>query len=250
MTYRCGVTLLFTLLMCATAYAQTDTATLTGVITDPTGAAAVGAVVTVIHTTTGFTRSATANRDGIYTLVLLPPGTYNVSTRLAGFSTAETRDVVLLVGDKVALDIKLQVGQASDSVTVTADAGTLQLQTDSGERSAAVTNREMRDIAINGRDPLTFMTLIPGIVSSDSGWGGFNVNGTRITMKDELIDGSSNVTVGANNQVNVTLNPDAVGEMRVLTSNFQAEYGKAGGAIVQYTTRSGTSQFERQFVFQ
>src|SRR5207253_914532 len=142
------------------------------------------------------------------------------------------------------------VGGMVESVTVSADAGQLQLKTESGERSEVITNRQVRDLTMNGRNTLDLMKTVPGVVSavngqlsSVNGLGSFNINGTRATEEQFVIDGASNVEAGANNAEHVTMNPDAIAEVKVLTSNFQAEYGKAAGGFIQYTTRSGTTQF-------
>ena len=126
----------------------------------------------------------------------------------------------------------------------------MQLQADSGERSADVTNTQLRDLALNGRNIHDLAKLIPGVaqpgganeVSNLSAIGSYSINGNRVTMKDMSIDGSS-VTRTDQQAQQVTINPDAVGEVKVLTSNYQAEYGKAGGGIVTVTTKGGGHDF-------
>src|ERR1035438_6157027 len=133
----------------------------------------------------------------------------------------------------------LEVGSPGESVTITADAGQLQLQADSGERSEAVTGTQLRDLALNGRNIHDLAKLLPGVaqpgganeVSNLSAIGSYSINGARVTMKDMSVDGSS-ITRTDQQAQQVTINPDAVGEIKILTSNYQAEYGKAAGGVV------------------
>lgn len=232
------------------AYGQSSTATLSGTVTDESGAIVPGVNVTATNPATKLSRAATTSDDGLYTIPQLPPGTYTVVAQREGFSPLEVTGVVLNVGDQQALPIQLTVGQVGATITVSADAGRLQIQSESGERSDLVTNRQINDLALNGRNLLDLTRIVPGIVSNVngqvSGVGGlddFNINGTRGNSKELTIDGSSNVASRGNAQLNVTVNPDAIQEVKILTSNFQAEFGKAGGGFISYTTKSGTNEF-------
>jgi hypothetical protein len=140
-------------------------------------------------------------------------------------------------------DLALQVGGSEASVEVTADAAQIQLQSNSGERSDLISGKQLNDVAMNGRNVLDYMKLIPGIVSSfdghASGTGGndaFNINGTRANQHEFTIDGASNVDTGNNGGTHVTINTDAIAEVKILTSNYQAEFGKAAGGQVVLTT--------------
>jgi hypothetical protein len=226
------------------AHAQTDTATLSGTVSDTTGAIVPAVSVTVTNTATGLKQSGTSNSAGLFTIPLLPPGNYTLSVQHPGFAPVEMRNVVLQVGARVALDVKLRVGELRETVTVSADAGQIQLKSESGERSESITNRQIRDVALPGRNLLYLMQTIPGMVPNGGlSWGNLVVNGSRGTMKEMSVDGAPNIITGANIYTNVGFDPEVVGEMKILTSNFQAEYGKAGSAYVQMTTRSGTKLF-------
>ncbi len=144
----------------------------------------------------------------------------------------------------------LAVGTTSDEVTVTADAGQLQLQSNSGERSDLITGKQLNDVAMNGRNVLDYMKLVPGVISSfdghASGTGGLdsmNINGTRANEHEFTIDGASNVDTGNNGGTHVTLNPDAIEEVKILTSNYQAEFGKAAGGQIAIVSKGGTNQW-------
>jgi len=228
------------------ATAQTFQATLTGRALDPSGAVIPGAAITATQNLTGVKQETRTSAEGVYTFPLLSPGRYTLRAAMPGFATMTIEDVILEVGSRTALDIELKVDATGTSVQVTADAGALQLKTETGERSEIITNRQIRDLALNGRNILDMMKVLPGVVSNvngqvsnDGGVRNFNINGARGTQKEVSIDGSSNVIAGANQRVHVTINPDAIQEVKVLTSNYQAEYGKTAGGFIQYTTRSG-----------
>ncbi|MBS1831023.1 MAG: TonB-dependent receptor [Acidobacteria bacterium] len=229
---------------------QTFRATLTGRALDPSGAVVPGVKVIATQTETGVKQETSTSAEGVYTFALLPPGRYTVQATMQGFATVTVQDVILEVGTRQGLDIELKVDSTGTSIQVNADAAALQLKSESGERSEVVTNRQIRDLALNGRNILDLMKVVPGVVSNvngqvsnDGGVRNFNINGARGTQKEVSIDGSSNVIAGANQRVHVTLNPDAIQEMKILTSNYQAEYGKTAGGFIQYTTRSGGKDF-------
>ncbi len=233
------------------ALAQVTSGTIFGSVKDISGAVVPNAIVTVRSGETGVTRTARSSSSGEFVVPNLLPGTYAVIVDAPGFKKLEAKNVMLSAADKLnAGDFVLQVGTAAETVNVTADAGQLQLQSNSGERSDLITSKQLNDVALNGRMILDYMRLIPGVVSSFNGaaattWGlgALNINGVRANENEYTIDGSSNVDTGNNGTSHVTLNPDAVAEMKVLTSNYQAEFGKAAGGQLAVTTKSGTNQF-------
>lgn len=235
----------------ASLFAQVTSGTIYGTVKDNTGAVVPNAAVTVRGTQIGITRTATSSPYGEFVVPNLPPATYSIDVEVQGFKKLESRQVVLSAADKLnAGDFVLQVGATTDTVNVTADAGQLQLQSNSGERSDLITNKQLNDVAINGRNVLDYMKLIPGVTSSFngavSGTGGLdamNINGTRANEHEFTIDGASNVDTGNNGGTHVTINPDAIDEVKVLTSNYQAEFGKAAGGQIAITTKSGTNQW-------
>lgn len=234
-----------------TLMAQVTTGTILGTVKDSTGAAIKDAQITVSSPSIGVTRATQSASDGAFAVPNLPPATYSIVVEYQGFKKLSTDGVVLSAADKLnAGDLILQVGAATESVTVNADAAQLQLQSSSGERSDLISGKQLNDVALNGRMVLDYMKLIPGVVSqydgSASGTGGldqFNINGTRANEHEFTIDGSSNVDTGNNGGTHVTINPDAIAEVKVLTSNYQAEFGKAAGGQIAIVTKSGTNQF-------
>lgn len=235
----------------ATLFAQVTSGTIFGSVKDQTGAVVSSATVTVNNPNTGIARQVSVNETGDFVVPNLLPGTYRVTVEAPGFKKLEKADVVLSAADRLnAGEFVLAIGATTEQVTVTADAGQIQLQADSGERSDLITNKQLNDVAMNGRNVLDYMKLIPGVtglgdfhVSGTGGIDAFNVNGTRANEHEFTIDGASNVDTGNNGGTHVTLNPDAIQEVKVLTSNYQAEFGKAAGGQVAIVTKSGTNQW-------
>lgn len=245
----CAAILVFT--FCSWLMGQVTSGSIFGDVKDTTGAVVSGATVTVTSPQIGVTRTITTGESGNFVVPNLPPATYNITVEAAGFKKLDKQDVVLSAADRLnAGDFVLTVGATADTVTVTAESGELQLQSNSGERSDVITSKQLNDVAINGRNVLDYMKLIPGVtstfsgaVSGTGGIDGFNINGTRANQHEFTLDGASNVDTGNNGGTHVTLNPDAIEEVKVLTSNYQAEFGKAAGGQIAIVTKSGTNQW-------
>jgi hypothetical protein len=231
--------------------AQVTSGTIYGRVKDASGAYISNATVTVKSPDIGAARTVTTSENGDFVVPNMPPATYNISIDAKGFKKVEATGIVLSAADKLnAGEFTLAVGAATDSVTVTADAAQLQLQSNSGERSDLITSKQLNDVALNGRNVLDYMKLIPGVsgmvdghASGTGGIDSFNVNGTRSNQHEFTIDGASNVDTGNNGGTHVTVNPDAIEEVKILTSNYQAEFGKAAGGQIAITTKSGTNQW-------
>src|SRR5262245_4302052 len=233
------------------AFAQ-SAGSITGTVKDANGSAVAGATVSLVNSAGSVAHTVTTNEDGIFVSPQLPPGAYVIKVEKSGFKKVEKTNVILTTGDKLnAGDFTLSVGEVTEAVQIQADAGQLQIKTESGERSDIITNRQIRDIAINGRNILDLTRVTPGVInvnqqaqSTVNGAGGtFTINGLRNNMHEITIDGATNFNLGNNTGLLVTVSPDAVAEFKVLTSNYQAEYGRAGGGFIQVTTRSGTNEF-------
>lgn len=233
------------------ATAQVTSGTIYGTVKDQSGALVADATVTVTDSATGVSRTVSTNDSGGFVVPNLPPGTYSVVITANGFKKVEKTGVILSAADHLGVgDFVLAVGAAADQVTVTADSGELQLQSNSGERSDLVTSKQLNDVAMNGRNVLDYMKLVPGVISgfngAVSGTGGLdsmNINGTRANQHEFTIDGASNVDTGNNGGTHVTINPDAIEEVKILTSNYQAEFGKAAGGQIAIVTKGGTNQW-------
>ncbi len=234
------------------AGAQTNTATLSGTVTDNKGAVVPDVVITVSNTATGSKRQATTNREGFFTVPLLPPGAYSLRAQREGFSPVEVDTVELPVAGQVALDIGLRVGGIGDTISVIASAPLLQ--TDTSALAEVVTNKQVDLLPINGRDFRRLTTLLPGAAprSQRGSLGSFTVNGQREKANIFLIDGVDNNDSFRNqpsfNQGGVTGAPatlmpvDALGEFSLQTQGA-AEYGRNSGAIVNIVLKTGTNNF-------
>jgi hypothetical protein len=241
----------FILLVSAVSlHSQTTNGSIQGTVTDPSGATVGGASVTGRNLDTGLTQRTTTTDAGIYSLPNLPPGRYSVTVEAPNMKKYSREGVTVATGSTVSLDIPMQVGAVSDSVTVTADA--LQLETATSDIGATVQSTLVANLplAVSGtiRNPVEFIKLIPGFVGGvDNNPGSnssddFKVNGGQEGGTDILVDGASISLVSPNTQWNKGVSSDAVQEFKVLQSNFSPEYGQSGDGIVSLTMKSGTNQ--------
>jgi hypothetical protein len=231
-------------------HAQTTNGSIEGSVTDPSGGAVADASVTARNMDTGLTQTTTTTQAGIYSLPNLPPGRYSVTVEAPSLKRYAQEGVTVTTGTAISLNIPMQLGAVSESVTVTADA--TQLQTTTSEIGATVSSELVANLPlqVSGtiRNPVQFIELVPGFVggvANDPGSNAsddFKVNGGQEGGTDILVDGVSISLVSPNTQWNKGVSTDAVDEFRVLTSNFSAEYGQAGDGIVSLTIKSGTNE--------
>lgn len=244
----------FVIALAGSAMAQ-NPGSVTGTVKDINGGVVPGAQVTATDASKGINQSAETNDDGVFVFAQLQPGAYTITVEKTGFKKYEKTGVVLSTGDKLnAGDFALEAGEVSATVEVQADQGQLLLKSESGERSDVISGQQLRNIGLNGRNVTDLVKLIPGVISggaaSGSGAstvnniaGSFNINGTRSDQHEYTVDGVTNFNLGNNTGALVSVNPDALEEVKVLTSNYQAEYGRSGGGFIALTTRSGTNEF-------
>jgi hypothetical protein len=240
------------LLLSVSALGQTTSASLTGTVHDPSGAAVPGASVKAVDTRTNLSFETVSSSEGVFAFPSLQPGTYTVSVELTGFKKYEKTGIILNASDKATTGvITLEVGGLTDTVSVSADAGALQVKTTSGEIGESVTGRQVLELGLNGRNVLDLMRTIPGVVNTGAnfqaagpgGFGNISINGSRANQHNLTIDGATNVDTGSNGTQHIMMNMDAIAEFKVLTSNYQAEYGRASGGDIKIVTRGGGSQF-------
>ena len=224
------------------AFGQADTGQITGRVTDPNGAVVPGATVTAKSTATGAERSATADSDGVFLITNLNSGIYAVTIQGGSFA-ALTQQVEVTPGARITLESKLGIAQVAGQVNIVAEAG-VEVNTTSQELSNVVSSTQLRELPTITRNPYS-LVAISGNVNSDSGSNrgtGFSINGQRSASTNILLDGGENVD-NFTATVGMSIPLDAVGEFRVITSNFSAEYGRASGGVVNVSTRPGTNQF-------
>ncbi len=214
--------------------AQITTATLSGVVKDTSNAVIPGATVTLTSGTRGTSQETTTSAEGDFVFPAVQADTYTVKVTLAGFKTHERPGVVVHAGDKIALGTMI-IGVGAIEETVTVAGETPMIQSQSGERAFAITSESIQAIAQNGRNFNTFTTLAPGFVAG-------TVNGLRANQNTTQIDGVTSMDTGNNGNA-VTLTLDAVQEVKVLTTSYQAEYGRSAGAQISAVTKSGGNDF-------
>src|SRR5712692_704540 len=239
------------LLSIATAYAQTQTATVHGVITDASGAVVPNAPVALTNVDQNRSWRASTNSEGEYLFVQIPPGNYALAVEAKGFKKYQRTGLTLQVAQVAALDVSLQVGSVTEVVEVTAEVSLLE--TVSSTLDAVVNSRTAESLPLNGRKVLQLVALTPGINSTRSYRGAttgsgsissmaFSANGGRDVSNEVMLDGSPQIVMGYNQPAYIPT-PDALQEFRVQTNSLSAEYGRTGAAVVNLVHRSGTKEF-------
>jgi hypothetical protein len=243
-----GVAAGLCLLAAVPAVAQTTSASVMGAVVDTQGGVLPGATVTLTSRTQGNTMTTTSDNQGRFVFPIVRPDAYTLKVTLQGFKTTERTNVIVNANDRFSAgNLALEVGALTESVSVTSRVSELQME--SGERSFTLESEAIKDIAANGRMMFNFALLVPGTLSNDpagnerSQVSSFTVNGQRQNSNNMTIDGVANIDTGDNGGNMATTNTEAVGEFKILTNAYQAEYGRAVGGQVQVVTKSGTQQF-------
>jgi hypothetical protein len=242
--------------------AQSATATLSGTLTDQSDAVVPGVTVTVLHATTGLQRRAVTTGQGGFVFPLLPPGRYSLTAELQGFATLEVPEILLNVGDAIALSLRMTIAKVGETLTVTAEPPRLSTSATVG---TVVDRQFVENIPLNGRSFQSLITLTPGVAlapstTSTNAAGQFSVNGQRASANSFSVDGvSANFGAAPGNFANLQtsgalpgltafgttqslVSVDAMQEFRVQTSSYSAEYGRQSGGQISIVTRSGTNQ--------
>jgi len=242
-----GLFLASILLFPATAKAQFTTGTILGTVSDPSGAVIVGARVTATQLDTGFSRTAATDEAGSYTLVNMPLGKYQVKAEMAGFKTGVSGPFQLVVDQKLRSNFVLAVGEVSETIEVTG-VGTTLLQTDQHDINQIVQEREIKGLPLNGRDFFSLLLLSNGVQDTSTDQGGattnvtFSINGMRPESNSVTLDGIEMSSI-RESDVDLRPNIDAVGEFKVLTSAFSAEYGHTAGGVISIQSKAGVNEF-------
>ena len=232
------------------AVAQNDVGSIVGFVTDQTGAVIPNATITIVNEGTGETRTAVSDAQGHYAVPNLPPAIYSMTATAAGFEKFVSTHNTLASNNTVAINAKLPVGAATQTVQVNDTAEVLQTQ--SAAIQSEVTGTQIQKEELNGRNPLYMAQLLPGVVSTatmaDFNFGfnsgdTFEVNGARTNDTKYTIDGAMASRTRGDSQIIAGANVDSVQEMQVLTGDYSAEYGSASGAQIRVITKSGTHDF-------
>lgn len=249
------------------SYAQSITGTLTGTVTDPSGAVVPQAKINLRNEGTRDLRRTVSNSDGFFTFAAVPAGTYEVSIEAPGFLTYQVSGLSIMGAERRNLDVPMKVGATTETVSVSAAADML-VPVDSGEKSATLTTKQLQDFSVVGRSAAEFIKIMPGFAVSGAGTenrsnfsgenigingngdsgsqsalnGAYNVNGLPGSSLDITADGAHVSDPGCNCATPVNPNTDMIQEFKVLTSNFSAENQK-GPAVIQSIAKSGTRDF-------
>src|SRR3954468_11450071 len=235
-----------------TVSAQTPTGSIEGTVVDTSGAVIPGVTVSVTHDATGVARDVVSDAQGLFRAPLLPVGTYTVKAALQGFQAFEARDLTLTIGQTVTVRIELRPGSVSESVTVSVpiSASTPSVETTRSQMSATIGELAIANLPVNGRNFIDFALTTPG-VTRDTRSGDISFAGQRGILNSLVIDGADNnntffgQTLGrtGSGRAPYQFSQDAVAEFQVNRNAYSAEYGRAGGAVINVVTKSGTNDF-------
>ncbi len=240
---------LLALMLTVPAFGQAVSGSIVGNVTDDSGAVISGAKVTITETNTGIARNVTTNNEGGYVFTYLLPGRYRIEVERDGFKKFARDGVTLATGERVRINASLVVGNISELVEVSSAAGLLQ--TESADISQAFEAKKIQELPLNGRNFQSMMTLVPGVVPSNSQVGVFdNPQGTQFLQVNGQNNSANNFQIDGvdNNEpllgLVVQIPPaEAIQQFSISTSNYDAEFGRAVGAVVNVTTRPGSNDF-------
>ena len=235
---------------------SSTTGNITGTVRDPQGAAVPKAEVTAVDEKTGVSRTVTATDDGFYNITSLPAGIYTISTGPTGFKKTVITGVDLHVNENKTVNLDVQVGQVTETVTVTSEAAPVELR--SGEVSSLISEKQVTELPLNGRNYAQLALMVPGVSPvTQAGAGGafatrgtglnsgvdMSVNGNQSNSNLWTVDGVNNMDVGSNRTLLVFPSIDSIQEFRVERNSFSAEFGQAQGAVVNLITKGGSNDF-------
>jgi len=231
------------------AQSQATTGNIEGRVTDPNGAAVPGVTVTATNQETAFAKTGDTDSDGIFRVTFLPPGKYRVTTAGAqGFAGADYGNVTVTVGGQTPLDIQLKVGGTTTMVDVAAEGQVVE--TTRTSVSSTVNERAIANLPVNGRNFLDFATLTPGVVREPTRAGDLTVGGQKGTLNSLQVDGTDNNNTFFGQSFGRTgtrppyqFSEESVQEFQVNQNGFSAEFGRAGGAVINVVTKSGTNNW-------
>lgn len=230
--------------------AQTVSGSISGTVVDSSGNVIPAAPVKIISERTGEERSTTTNESGDFGFPALQPGSYTVSVEVTGFKPYKKTSNVLSAAERLSVgNLMMVVGAVSESVTIEAQAVTVQ--TSSTEHSSLIGSRQLEQVSIRGRDVVSMLRILPGVAQqTDTEFlgGSFgtqspNIQGTRSNWNSLQVDGVTGNDLGSPGTFSSPINLDAIGEVKVLMNNYQAEYGRNGASSINIVTKSGSREY-------
>jgi hypothetical protein len=235
------------MVVASASFGQSISGSIVGTVSDPGDLAVAGAKVVLTQVATGAVRAADSDVRGDFVFGTLQPGEYSLRVEAPGFKALHKTGVQLSAAERLPVGrLQLEVGTVAESIEVTAQGSVVQ--TASAERAGSITSAQVDQIAIKGRNVMELLQLLPGVVNNTNsdviqrGWN-LNVNGNRQNTTSVTYDGMATNAIGNNNNSVLMISQDAVAEVRVLLSNYQAEFGRMSGANVQLVSKSGTRDF-------
>ncbi len=241
----------FAICLAPLASAQTQSATVTGAVHDAAGAIMPNAHLTLINQGQNLPWKVVTNDKGEYAFLQIPPGTYSLRVEAAGFKRYQQDAFVLGVAQVMELDVRMEVGSVTETIEVTTQPDLIE--TANASLGEVINARTIESMPLNGRNAIQLVALTPGIsmssgtennanASGSTSTNGFSANGGRDMSSSIMVDGSPQEVMGYNQPAHVP-NPDALQEFKVQTNSLSAEYGRAGGAVINMITRSGSNKF-------
>ena len=244
--------LAFLILFASTSAVASVTGAIVGTVSDPGGAVVVGATVAALSAETGIRREVVTDQKGFYSFLALPVGTYAISVHKNGFKEFRQTGIAIDANSAVTVDARLQVGSVHEEVTVSSTA--VRVETTNTQMGEVIGSSKMESLPLDGRSYTDLLALQPGVAPESSGEyaptspsgnlnaGGISVSGQRETANGFMVNGG-NVNEGVNQTTSIVPNLDSIEEFRILTNNFDAEYGNYSGGQVNAITKSGTNEF-------
>ncbi len=244
--------IVFVMMLVCSVNAQETRATLSGTVTDPSGATLVGAKLALSNVATGVTANAVTNGQGEYRFLFIDPGTYKMTADVAGFESYVQNGIVLNMSQASTVDIHMKVGSQSDTIEVTSEAPLLE--TEKSDRGVVLPQRSVEELPLGVRNPIELVEAVPGVTQitqrydllpfTNNGNSNYSFNGMNGDATENLLDGVPNDMVYQNlNSIAYIPAVDSVAEFKALTTPFDAQYGRSSGGIISVVTKSGTNVF-------
>ncbi|MGI8742684.1 MAG: carboxypeptidase regulatory-like domain-containing protein [Bryobacteraceae bacterium] len=243
MSHRAALLVLVLASFSASLFGQSSRGTVTGIVTDASKAVLANAAVELSNTQTKVVRSTNTNEAGLYRFDAVDPGSYTIRVTASGFKASLTQPFDVVASQIASVDSQLELGQVTSTVEVSAAAALIQ--TEAPVRGGTITTQNIIELPIASQNPVSLALTLPGVSTNrySFGVGTFSVNGGRGRSNNFLIDGTENNDISVTGQAFQITNPDAVQEVSVQTGNYDAEYGRAGGGVVNVITQNGTNAF-------
>src|SRR5215471_17065653 len=231
-------------------FGQTVSSSIVGTVTDPAGAVVPGAEIQLLDTRTGATRATVSESSGLFRFPNIAPTVYQLTVQAKGFKSRIEREITLSASETRDLgQISLEIGSMTEQIAIIAEATPVQVA--SSEKSQTIDGKQLNDITLKGRDLFGYLKLVPGVidttaardVTSPNAISGITINGGNNLQKNFTVDGITDMDTGSNATLHYEPNIDAIQELKILTSNYQAEFGRNSGGTITVVTKGGTQQF-------